>query len=80
MKTQVDENTSNEEFNAFISAAFDAMCIARNKVKHKITYDDETKELIFHYIDGTADQVQITQVENYIPEKRFIPIVNPLSN
>lgn len=71
MITQVNEETSSKEFGEFIDNAFVAMCRARNKSKHTVEYDDEKQELIFHYIDGTADRVQITQIEDYKPKVPF---------
>jgi hypothetical protein len=74
MITQVDENSSVKEFDSFIDNAFVAMCIARDKTKYKVTYDDEKQVLIFHYDDGTADLVQITQIEGYKPEASFLSV------
>lgn len=78
MITQVDEATPSKEFNAFIDNAFIAMCKSRKKAKHKVEYDDEKQELIFHYIDGTADKVQITKIKNYKPKETFIKVSSSL--
>lgn len=74
MITNVNENSSQEEFNEFIDNAFIAMCQSRNKVKHTVEYDDEKQEIIFHYTDGTADRISINTVEEYQPKRKFVEV------
>ena len=72
MVYKVDETTPSPDFANFIDDSFVDMCRSRGKTKHTVEYDDEKKELIFHYADGTADRVQIVPVEGYKPTKEVI--------
>ncbi len=72
MITFVTEVDTSEEFDDFIDNAFTLMCKSRNKARYKVEYDDEKQEMIFHYIDGTADRVKITQIEGYTTPNEFI--------